>query len=388
MADKVEPIEDEEFIVFNAALIEVAKQGDVGHLLQLHDDLAETGASGEFMDAVSFALVGAIGNIAASASDDNNGVVELLVERLTGKARPNEDEVASVVEHFQPELYPLSSQVYIEGMKLMAASTSMNFVPYIAQILDKRNLDADVYIEGMNLLKINGTKGIDPSKREQAFEEIEAILERDASKKNHGDICNEERGKILEKLVEIDLDNVPEEDMQYAELFSKIFEQQVSEEVQRRIAQGVLSHDVDLAEEGNKLANWMHPQTKEYFENELATLDREKTSHPLIEEEVGKCLTLRVQRENLDEKVYLKGMEFLAKGGKFRVLADMHTRVDVTDRVKTEAIRLLRRDLGHLRSKEVLSTVLSNLRANRPIRQSSKNVIPIGGSGNGPKVVQ
>jgi len=169
MTDKVGPIDDEEFIVFTAALDDIAKQGDVGHLLQWHDDLAEADAPDEVMDAVSNALITAIETIASSANESDASVVELLVKRLTGKAGINKDELAFLPEHFQPERHPLSPDVYIEGMKLMAASASMNFVPYIAGILDKRSLDARVYIEGMELLKIKGLEATDPLKRKEAF---------------------------------------------------------------------------------------------------------------------------------------------------------------------------------------------------------------------------
>jgi len=76
---------------------------------------------------------------------------------------------------------------------------------------------------------------------------------------------------------------------------------------------------------------------------------------------------------------YLKGMEFLAEGGKFRVLSDMHTRTDVSDRVKTEATRLLKAHMGHLSSREVLSTVVSNLKLTSPKPQSPPNVVQMRG---------
>ncbi len=364
MPDTVDPIEDDEFIVFNAALSDVAKAGDVGYLLQLHDDLAEAEASDDFINAVSCALVEAIGKIAESANVHHTDVVDLLVERLTGKARPNEDEVEPVVEHFEAELYPLSPQVYIEGMKLMAVSFAES-APYLAEILDKRDLAPEVYVEGLELLS-----------EKDAFEEIEVILERDTSKENHGDIRYEERGKILERLIELDLNDVADGDNEYAVIFTAILQHYADTEVQARINQGGLPPDVDREAAANQLAPQLYPQIKESLKNDLATLSREQVLHSYIEQKVEDHLAERVEREKLDESVYLKGMELLAKGGKSGVLANMHARGDVSERVKTEAIRLLRADLGHLRSKDVLSTALSTLKANRP-RPPAGTVVPI-----------
>jgi len=104
-------------------------------------------------------------------------------------------------------------------------------------------------------------------------------------------------------LVGLNPNEVPDEDEQYAEMFSKILWQIISEELQKRIDTGELRPDADKEAEGNKLINWAHPQVKEYLENELATLDRKKLSHPLIEEDVKKKLEERVEKENLDESV-------------------------------------------------------------------------------------